>query len=335
MDCPICFSDFDDNNHLPLLSFCCKKALCISCVKSIIGVSSSSCCPWDKRRWIGRSVLKNFFQSTPPNYIETLRQNEKNKLCNDNAVDEIYRYTKISQLGSGELKKDYEIVRQREEQRFQQEQQDELLAALKIAESLEAQSLEEQRQKEVAELEDFNFAQKLSNELQQEINLRHQTKTLESYGSKDRRVSNHKTIRFSFTPIKSSSASSPNLSCDSQESMICNLIESPKSIPSNTISMGSINNKRSLSPSQLRPHLISSSKRSSSSGNKPKNNSNKQGDLLHHFQITHSSSSSVSPTTNSNIHPLEDSAMDQRECSQCTFLNHPLLCDAALDNGTT
>ena len=75
MECPICFTEYDQDIHAPLVTFCCQNTICMNCVRSISAErSTSSCCPWDKRRWVGRSVLNNIMNSTPSNYFEILRK---------------------------------------------------------------------------------------------------------------------------------------------------------------------------------------------------------------------------------------------------------------------
>eukprot|EP00602_Paraphysomonas_sp_CaronLab_P006685 CAMPEP_0185034600 /NCGR_PEP_ID=MMETSP1103-20130426/24638_1 /TAXON_ID=36769 /ORGANISM="Paraphysomonas bandaiensis, Strain Caron Lab Isolate" /LENGTH=241 /DNA_ID=CAMNT_0027571323 /DNA_START=221 /DNA_END=943 /DNA_ORIENTATION=+ len=51
--------------------FCCAKTLCRECLRSIVDTSVT--CPWDKKRWIARSVMKRCEDATPADYLSQLR----------------------------------------------------------------------------------------------------------------------------------------------------------------------------------------------------------------------------------------------------------------------
>eukprot|EP01031_Cornospumella_fuschlensis_P039880 gene39880-48564_t len=73
MDCPICFSVYNYGSKQPIRTFCvCSQTLCADCLQNIL--ASSSCCPWDKTRWVGRHVMRKFQASTPANYLAVLRR---------------------------------------------------------------------------------------------------------------------------------------------------------------------------------------------------------------------------------------------------------------------
>eukprot|EP01035_Chromulina_nebulosa_P036856 gene36856-49711_t len=163
MECPICYTDYDNDNHTPLVTFCCQNTLCMKCVKNISAeISTSSCCPWDKRRWVGRSVLNNFMNSTPPNYFETLRKRKQQESSNRLEMESNMRV-----LGSGALREEYEDRMRRERERFELEHREQLLLDQKIASDLEAENLDRLRLLQDLEQKDLLVARRIAEESQQ------------------------------------------------------------------------------------------------------------------------------------------------------------------------
>lgn len=62
IECPICFFTYDFDERAPLKTFCCGKTLCRRCIEQTI--ASSSNCPWDKRRWSGRTLIHRFLTNS-------------------------------------------------------------------------------------------------------------------------------------------------------------------------------------------------------------------------------------------------------------------------------
>ena len=65
--CDICFETYSLDRK-PIQLFCCKKIVCIECLQSLATTTSS--CPWDRRRWTSRSLLKKCEAATPDNLLE-------------------------------------------------------------------------------------------------------------------------------------------------------------------------------------------------------------------------------------------------------------------------
>eukprot|EP01039_Chlorochromonas_danica_P010784 gene10783-11984_t len=73
MECPICFTAYDDNERKPVQTFCrCHQHLCLLCLRQL--VKHFTYCPWDRTRWSGRQLLQKFLDATPPNFLQLLNE---------------------------------------------------------------------------------------------------------------------------------------------------------------------------------------------------------------------------------------------------------------------
>lgn len=98
MECPICFAAFDEEDHKPLNTFCCSKALCLFCIDQMI--LHASFCPWCKIRWTGRKLHAKFQSKTPTNYLDIITAAFKEE-------EEAVTLCPVSVLGSGDLQHEY------------------------------------------------------------------------------------------------------------------------------------------------------------------------------------------------------------------------------------
>lgn len=78
MECPICFTAYDDNERKPVQTFCrCHQHLCLLCLRQL--VKHFTYCPWDRTRWSGRQLLQKFLDTTPPNYLQLLNARKEER----------------------------------------------------------------------------------------------------------------------------------------------------------------------------------------------------------------------------------------------------------------
>eukprot|EP01038_Epipyxis_sp_PR26KG_P009202 gene9202-12412_t len=158
MECPICYSTYCETNE-PLLTFCCGRTLCITCIISLL--ENSSICPWDRIRWTARTAIQRHQLATPKNYLSIL----SNKIDNDDDFCE----PKVSILGSGELREEYEQYQlrvmqennQNNEERRHQLNNDEQLALLMEEEEEKLRYEKNLLLSKIAE-EDFEIALQLA-----------------------------------------------------------------------------------------------------------------------------------------------------------------------------
>jgi len=155
LDCPICLESYDEEVHAPVRLFCCQKTLCSNCLEQI--ASNTSACPWDKKRWVQRSVLKKCLQNTPANYLEHIKS-----ICSSQDNSEFDLISSARPLGDGLLKAEYETqVRLLHAEHSAQIERDDRLA-LELLQEEEAQLQKDREIREAMSQEDSRIAAELS-----------------------------------------------------------------------------------------------------------------------------------------------------------------------------
>lgn len=156
--CDICFEPYEENSvRSPIRLYCCGHHICRQCIDGMI--QNLAACPWCKRKWVARLVLKKCEENTPCNFYQILK----------NKVDRVQyvhgRTDHAFALGDGALSEDYEKQREalRKRDRSQLEADEQL--AKELEQQLEA---EERRRREDIEMKDAELAKQLSEQLSKE-----------------------------------------------------------------------------------------------------------------------------------------------------------------------
>ena len=144
--CEICFETYGNLNDEAIKLFCCSKLLCCLCVKGILSEQASRC-PWCYRKWIERGF-----------YQKSERVRLASEAYADNSDHETTSSFRIVTAASGEIKKEYESIREKA--------MSELRHQLRVDEGIAKQLYEEEqkaaRERTEAEEADSALALQLS-----------------------------------------------------------------------------------------------------------------------------------------------------------------------------